>query len=345
MKIKNNKIIIFIAISNILIISQAIFTKLLDTFKQSSWIALLVYIVFISIIGFLFKGFSTNTNIITDINKHKIIKYLLGIYLIYVISSSIFLASIIIKDYFYNKASLIIVFSIITTICFILSKLQFSKIINVSMIFFFFFLFLYFTPFFHLKERNFLLLLPFELDIKDLIKVYIILVFPLENILFSLYSNQIDKGFRRKDFILGNLFAYSYLLLIIIDSLSLLGANFFENTRFGEFIRWEVYQGNKFIEAFDIFFLIIMTASIIFRGIIYFNMFRKTFSIKRATYKQYYLLFTVLLVQFTLYVYINYFQDYVEYSLPISLIMISIIFTYLIYLSYKTKKKGIIINE
>lgn len=344
MKTKNYKVIFFLTTSNILFINQSIFNILINNYKQSSWIAIIFFIFISVLLSLFFKGFSGTTNVTKEINNNKFISFFISIYIIIILSIIIFLASIIIKDYFYNRANLFTIIIIISFLCFYLSKYTFPKIIGISLIFSIGYFVFYLIPIFHYKERNLSYLLPLEFDIKNIFSCINLIIFPMENIIFSIYSNQINKGFRKKDYLLSNLFSYIYLLFIIIDSITLLGANYYQDLRLGEFIRWEVFQGNKFIETYELFFLIIVSISVIFRGIIYFNIIRRLHLIKQDSFKKYIPLIITLIIQILFYLYINNFHDIVFKTLNYLTVLIIIIYIYFIWLSNNIKNKTTNLN-
>lgn len=335
MKTKNYKVIFFLTASNILFINQSIFNVLINNYKQSSWIAIIFFIIIVMFLSIFFKGFTGTTNVTKELNKNKFVVSLINIYIIIILSVIIFLASIIIKDYFYNRTSVFIIIILLSILCNYLSRYSFPKIIGISLIFTIGCMFFYLIPIFHINERNFSYLLPLEFDIKKLFSCIHLIIFPMENIIFSIYSNQINKGFRKRDYLLSNIFSYIYLLFIVIDSITLLGANYYQNIRLGEFIRWEVFQGNKFIETYELFFLTIITTSVIFRGIIYFNIINRINLIKSNSLIRYIPLIITLIIQLLFYIFINNFHNIVFMSLNFLTIIIIIVYIYFIKLSYK----------
>ena len=131
-KIGNIKFSIFMTSSNILILSEVGFYSLFTPFKHTSWIVLLIYIGITFILSIIFKGFPNDTGIITIINKHFIIKYLLLIYYFIVISTMIFLGTIIIKDKFYSDVSIIIIYATLLFTCIYIGFRNFNNIINAN---------------------------------------------------------------------------------------------------------------------------------------------------------------------------------------------------------------------
>lgn len=333
-KIGNIKLTIFMTISNILILSEVGFYSFFTPFKHTSWIALLIYIGITFILSIIFKGFPNDTGIIKIINKHFIIKYLLLIYYFIVISTMIFLGTIIIKDKFYSDVSIIIIYATLLFTCIYIGFSNFNNIINVSMIFFTLIIVFYAISLTHLDGRNLNLLLPFTFDIKKIFLGKIILLFPLENILFSLNTDNLRNGFKTKAYTIGNLSSMFYLLLIFIDSLTLLGANYFKNVKYGSFIRWEVYQGNKFIENYDVFVLIIMVTTIVFRMGLNINNFQAIMGIKK-TNKFNTIFFILIFIVLSVYcLFINNLQVIIKYAIEISFIIIIILYIYFVVLSW-----------
>lgn len=333
-EIGNIKMTIFMAISNILILSEVGFYSFFTPYKHTAWIALLIYIGITFILSILFRGFPNNTGIIKIINKHFIIKYLILIYYFIVISTMIFLGTIIIKDKFYSDVSIIIIYATLLFTCIYIGYRNFNNIINVSLIFFTLIVVFYVISLTHLDGRNFNLLLPFTFDIKKIFLGKIILLFPLENILFSLNTDSLRNGFQTKTYVIGNLSSMFYLLLIFIDSLSLLGANYFESVKYGSFIRWEVYQGNKFIENYDIFVLIIMVTTIVFRMGLNVNNFQTILGIKKTNKFNAIFFISIFLVLSAYCLLINNLQIVLKYALDSAFIIAIILYIYFVVLSW-----------
>lgn len=336
-KIGSVKSIIFITISNILIMSEIGFYSFFEPFKNTAWIALLIYLFISIILSLLFCGFTNSTGIIKRINKHRIIKYIIAIYYFINILSMIFLGTVIIKDKFYPDVSIIIIYGTLLFTCIYIGYRSFSNIINTSIIFFSLIVLFYIISFTHLDGRNFDLLLPFTIDYKKLLMGKIILFFPLDNILFSLNCDSMKEGFSRKTYTIGNILSFVYLLIIFIDSITLLGANYFDNTKHGCFIRWEVYQGNKFIENYDVFLLVIMVTTIVFRIGLNINNFQNVLNIKKSD-KVNAILFLIFFIGLSIFcLLINHLKTIIDISIYTSFYIAIIIYLYFIVLSWKIK--------
>ena len=100
------------------------------------------------------------------------------------------------------------------------------------------------------------------------------LLFFLDNYIVIFYSPKFRDGIKKKHLLLGNSFAIFYSLYILIDSITILGSKYFENTQMTAFTRWQVFKGYGFIENYDIFLLIIVTVSTIYKLSVYFNLTR-----------------------------------------------------------------------
>lgn len=338
-KVGNIKIVSFIAISNILILSEVGFFNFFLNFRHTAWIALLVYIFITFIMSMFFKGFSKDSIILKKVLDNKLIKNLILFFYTIIISTMIFLTTIIIKDKYYTDINIVLLYSSLLLTCIYIGYRTFNNIINISMIFFFFILLFYVISFSHLDGRNISLLLPFTLDIKKLYSAILILIFPLENILFSLNCNNLKNGFTRKAYVLGNVLSLIYLLIIFIDSITLLGADYYVNVKYGSFIRWEVYQGNKFIENFDVFLLIIIIVTITFRMGLNICNFRNLLKVKK-TEKFNVIFFIVFFIIIGIYtIFINHFNIILKYMLYASLVISFIIYIYFITMSWKLSKK------
>jgi len=337
MKTNNFSLLLFIAISNMTIYSQICFSTFVNNLYNSAYIGLLIYLIPIIILCSLFNGFKKNINPLKDIHKNKFIKFISIIYLFVHAILLIYFTSVVIKDHYYNHLSFYIIIAGILITCFYLGSFSPNKIINLSTIFFLMILLFNFIPFFHLEERNINLLLPISIN-KNIIKCYIIFMFPLDTIIFSLNSATYKNGFSKKLFILGNLFSFLLLITIFLDSLSLFSSKYYLNSIFSPFIRWSVYQGNKFFESYDILLLIILIVTTIFRVSYNFSTIKTLFINKKYINIYGFLIsFLILIILFLL---VNYFNTILIINLIILFVTIFIIYCYIVHLSYKYKSKN-----
>lgn len=341
MKIKNSTFILFLSLSNILIISEISSSLLFNNYGNNSWLVIIIYLLFVILISLLFNGF--NINITKYIKKKYLVKLVLVVYLYLSIVLMIFLTSVAIKNEFYPSININIIITTIAFCTIYVGCKQTKEILGLSAIFYIVILSYYVISFSFLNSRNFSLLLPISIDYKSLYKSYLIIMFPLENIIYSIQSDNIKNGFSRKTFVLGNVFTFLYLLFIFIDSITILGGNFHKGINFGSFMRWKTYQGNKFIESFNVFLMIIMILSIIFRLSLNINTLRRLTLIKK---KSFILIFSISLLIGLIFlnIYINIIKDILRIVLKCSFFLILFIYIYFTYLSYKLNKvtlKGI----
>lgn len=339
MNAKNINLIIFMICSNMVLYSQISFSTFINNLENYAHYGLLCYLVPIIIVCFLYKGFKKGFNPIINIEKNIVIKFISIVYLSVFSIIILYLTSTVIKVQFYSELPILIIFIGLITTCIYLSLNSPNQIINISSIFFIIILLFNLVPFFHIQERNFNLLLPIGIN-KNIYKCFIIFLFPLDNIIFSINSASYDKGFSRKTFLIGNLCSFSLLLIIFLDNLTLLSYKYYVGTIFSPFIRWSVYQGNKFIESYEILLLIIIIITTIFR--VAYNLSTTRILLKyKKNIKSSAVIFTILLIILTiLYMFINMLNSILTISLIILLILIMILFTYFIILSYKSNKQG-----
>lgn len=339
MNTKNINLIIFMICSNMVLYSQIGFSTFINNLENYAHFGLICYLIPIIFLCFLYKGFRKGFNPIISIDKNIIIKFICIIYLSIFSTTLIYLTSTVIKIQFYSELPIIIIFIGLIITCIYLSTNSPNQIINVSSIFFIIILLFNLVPFFHIQERNFNLLLPIGIN-ENIYKCFIILLFPLDNIIFSINSASYDKGFSRKTFLIGNICSFALLLIIFLDNMTLLSYKYYIGTIFSPFIRWSVYQGNKFIESYEILLLIIMIITTIFRVAYNLSTIRILLKYKKNI-KASATIFTILLIiLIILYMFINKLNSILTVSLIILLILIIILFTYFIRLSYKSNKLG-----
>ena len=334
--ISNKKMILFLGLSNILIVSQISFIQLINEFKQNSWwILLLVMLIFV-LIGLLFPGIKKNDK---NIFKNKFIKILLTLYLLIAIIENTFLTGLIIKQYFYTEANILIILIVLLITFYILGTFELTRIFDVGIIFFLLTSVFYLIPLFNQDDRNHSLLLP--IDIKQVIniyKAYLVFLFPLENIIYAYHYMQFKEGFRKKDFVIAGIISIVYLLQIIIDSISILGTNYFLESKESSYIRWQTFKGNKFIENFDIFLLVIMTVTICFRMALNVNTLLSIWKAKKKSKINILFILIFLGFEIILYVFSNIFNSILMYSLFVCLGLIGLIYLYIIISLRKNRK-------
>lgn len=327
--------------SNMILFSQICFSAFINNLNNYAHFGLLLYLIPIILLCFLFKGFNKGFNPIKYINNNKIIKTLILFYLLLFITIFIYLTSTVIKFQFYSELSIYLIFIGLLITCVYISICNINQIINISSIFFIIVLIFNIIPFFHLEERNLSLLLPVGIN-KNIIKCFIIFLFPLDNITLAINSASFEKGFSRKTFIIGNILSFILLLIIFLDNMTLLSSKYYIDTIFSPFIRWSVYQGNKFFESYEIILLVIMIITTIFKvsyNLCTIRILLKQNNTIKKSFSQIIIVFLLLCI---LYYFINSFNTILTISLIVLLILISLIYLYFIYLSYKQKCKEVI---
>ena len=338
--LSNKKLILFMSISNIFIINLIGLSRLFNRFKNVAWLIVLIMIIMVFIICLPFKGLPKELNIMKKIRKKYLLRILLLIYLLFSITFNTVIVSLTINKFFYFNTNVLITSFCILFASLILSRNSFNKIISLSMIFFIFIIIIYIIPFTHFEEREFSLLFPININFKDLIYTIPLLMFPLEHLIHGLFNNQIENGFTKKSLIISCIIEGFYILFIMLDAQTLVGANFYVDMYYPGVFRWLVYQGNKFIENYDIFLLIIIITTYIFKLSFYLHTLRKILFIKSKT-KNYLLIF---LVSFTiisiLYILNNYLGIISVVYIYTSLGILLILYLYFIYLSHKNYLKG-----
>lgn len=324
--VKGYNIVIFMAITNILYCDFVGFNYLIDNFKQNGWLAILFLFIINLLICFLFKGFNKSFSPLKEISKNNLIRI---ITIIYLTISSIFLiiySSIIIKNYFYFESpiQIFIIITVITSI--IISFQSFNSIITSATLFFFLFGFFYIFPLFFLNEHNFSLLLPIDFDFSKSYKIFLMCLNLFDNFILCFYSPIIKDGFKRKHILIGNTILIIYFLYITMDSITLLGANYYSNTKMAGFLRWQLFKGGSFFENYDIFLLIMITIITIYKLSVHFNLLRLLLNQKRKIK-----IGVIIGTFFTVFSLVSYhFIEYIQNNI----IIISIILLILIIIIY-----------
>lgn len=328
--LKDYNIILFIGLSNLFYITFYGFNYLIDNYSNTAWLYFLIFIVANIIILFFFKGFKNSYFPIKDIKKKYFIRIITFIYCILASIIIIIFNSILQRNFFYFETPALIFIIITTLAALILSFQGFTSIISLSTIFFTIILFFYIFPLFYLDQHYYRLLLPINFSFKNIYKILLLLVFTLDNFLICYYNTEIKNGIKRKHLLIGNIILMAFTLFIIVDSLSLLGSNYYLDTKMSAFLRWQLFKSDAFFENYDILLLIISTIINIFKISVYFDLARIITLSKRKT--RFKLIFGVLfLILISLaYYFVQIWEKYLVYIFIVLLILISIIAIYFI---------------
>lgn len=338
-KVNNYSVIIFMYSTNVIYLTTIGFDLLLDNFKQSTWnVFILDVLVSIAII-FLFKGFPKKTYPLKMVFKNNFIRAIMIIYLVITSIIIIIISSSILQIYFYLETPLYIFIVLTIIVSTIVGFQSFKIIINSAFLPLLTISLFYIIPLFFLGSRDFLLLFPIDINYNKLYLSLIVLLFPIDNILFSLYAPQMKKGFTRKTLVTATIFLAIYFLYIIVDSITLMGAAFFKDVTYGGFYRWLFYKGNRFLENTNILLLIVLTITVIFRLGFYISTTRLLIKIPKK--KRFMAIFAAILVILSLIIN-KYRIVFGKLMLPVILFLLLLI---LIIFSFFVKKSWEYRNE
>ena len=336
--LSSKKLILFMSTSNIFIVNLIGLSRLFNKFTNNAWIV--VFLIFLSnlILFIPFKGLPKGINLLKKIKNNKFIKLLILIYLLFSITLNTLIVSFTINKFFYFNSSVLITCLVILITGLIISKESLNKIITINIVFFIMIIPFYLIPFTHIEERDFSLLLPIYLKSLDLIYAFPLLMFPLEHLIHGIFCDQMEKGFDKKSIILSFLFEGLYIFLIMIDAQTLIGANFYVDMEYPGVFRWLIYQGNKFIENYDIFLLIIIIVTYIFKLSFYLFALRNIL-FKKINIKTYSFLFIIIFILISLIYSINNKLNIISniYLYSSHFILLSL-YCYFTYISHKVSK-------
>lgn len=337
--VSNKKIIYFMSLSNLFIINLIGLSRLFNRFKNSAWIVVIIMIIFNLLLFLPFKGLPKGTNLLKRLKNKYFLRIILLIYLFFSICFNTIIVSLTINKFFYFNSNVLITSFVLLLASIIISRESFNKIISFAITLFIIIMPLYIIPFTHFEERDFNLIFPIYLKLSDLIYTIPLFMFPLEHLIHGIFCDQMEKGFSRKTLILSCLFEGLYILFIMLDAQTLVGANFYVNMYYPGVFRWLVYQGNKFIENYDIFLLIIIIVTYIFKLAYYLHLSRKLLFIKSIN-KNYFLIFIFSFILISiLYIFNNILGVLSVIYLYVSLGILLILYLYFIYLSYQKEIK------
>lgn len=337
--LSNSKLIFFMSLSNIFIINLIGLSRLFNRFQNSAWLVVIIMIILNILIFLPFRGLPKGTNILKRLKDKYLLRILLILYIIFSISFNTIIVSLTINKFFYFNSNVLITATVILLAGIIISRESFNKIISLAIIFFIIILPFYMIPFTHLEERDFSLIFPLYLKFDELIYTAPLFMFPLEHLIHGLFCDQIEDGFSRKTLILSCIFEGIYIFFIMLDAQTLVGANFYVNMYYPGVFRWLVYQGNKFIENYDIFLLIIIIVTYIFKLAFYLHTGRKILY-QKSINRTYIIIFIISIILIaTLYIFNGQLGPISVIYLYFSLGILLILYFYFIYLSHKKEIK------
>lgn len=327
-KTSTSKLMIFNSVSNISFISLIGFSLLINMYKTTSWIVLIGLIAITILLSLFFKGFNKEFNALKFIKERSFLRILITIYLIIVISLITITSSLIIKKYFYTNNGVIMISIVLLFAGIYLSTTKIKNILDISMIFFILIPFLYLTTLFTDETRTLRYFFPIDLNIENLSMSLLILIFPLENSLMFIFNNQTQNGIKRKHFLLTNVFTLLYLFYVLIDSLSMLSANYLANLRYSSFFRWHLFSGNKFIQNYDIFILLIIFITVTFRIGYYLQLLRLTSLFKNTKSICFFFFVFFLTIIYILYLNVNNMFNIINKLLYFMFFIILIVYSF-----------------
>lgn len=336
--ISNYRLVFFMSVSNIFIINLIALSRLFNRFTNIAWLIVILMIIF-NIIFFLpFRGLPKGINLLKKVKTNYLVRMLMVLYLIFSITFYTIIVSLTVNKFFYFNTNVLITSFVILLTGTIISRESLNRIINIAILFFILIIPFYIIPFTHLEERDFSLLLPIYLKFEDLIYIIPLFMFPLEHLIHGIFCDQIDNGFSKKTLIMSCIIEGIYVLFIIIDAQTLIGANFYVDMFYPGIYRWLIYQGNKFIENNDIFLLMIILVTFIFKLTFYIFALRNLLFKKSKTIV-YIIIFSFLFAIVSIfYIFNNFLNTISEVYLYVSLGILLIIYFYFIIIANKNRK-------
>lgn len=326
-KIKTSRLIYFNNITNIFFSVLISIPILIDNFKNSCWIILLLLTLLITLLSLFFKGFSNSHNTIKYVNNNLILKILITTYILFAITIINLFSCLVIKKFFYTENGIFLIGLLNILIALYLSKSSFKKLINTGMIFFFIIVLSYIIPFFTTKSRYFEFLFPLNIELSNLSISIIILLFPLENIFMVLLSNQTNNGIKQKHLIISNIITLLILLIITIDTITLLSPNYLQNLKYSSFYRWNFLNSNTIFQNYDILIFLILVISVIFRLSYYIKILKVSIPIKQCFKNNIILLIIFLVLFYLLSLKINQIFEILDKALYFMFFFIFLIFS------------------
>lgn len=329
-KTSTSKLMIFNSVSNIPFISLIGFSLLINEYRTMSWVILIGLILLTVLLSLFFKGFNKDFNALKFIKERNILKVLITVYLIITISLVTIMSSLIIKKYFYTNNGVIMISIVLLIAGLYLSTTRIKNILDISVIFFILIPFFYIITLFTDESRTFRYLFPLDFNFENLSMSLLILIFPLENCLMFIFNNQTQNGIKTKHFLWTNVFTLLYLMYVLLDSLSMLSANFLIDLRYSSFFRWHLFSGNKFIQNYDIFILLIIFITVTFRLGYYFQLLRLTSFLKNSKTVSIFFFIFFLIIIYILYLNVNNMFNIVNKLLYFMAFIILTIYSYFV---------------
>lgn len=278
-QISPSKFIFFIVMSSIFFITAVYFPVLIKKFNNISWIAIIIAILMVVLLLLCFPSFNEGFNPLKSINKSSPIKFILSSYLIFSTILHIIICSILIKTVFYHLTPIIIIIFALTLPISVLTNQTSKCIFDTGTVFFFISLLIYILPLTSSSLRKLYLLLPIHFNF-ELSYILLMLLFPLDLIVYTFYNPIVKGGIKKKHLILATVLLLGYFMFIVIDSVTLLGSQYLNGIPFGGFLRWEYINDNRFFQSFDILMLFLVTIITIYKSAINLNLVKLINNIK-----------------------------------------------------------------
>ena len=250
--IKEPKFSRFAVVFNIfiytLIASHICFSSLvMKKMGNSAWIAYLIYALFC----FLFFIFYKPKNI--NIDKTSLfIKIMIFLYVILKVAIIIYFATTIISIWFYPKTDqYIFVFVFFLLISFLATRKDYIIIslgfmLGIGLILFFITALSMKTP------HDLGLLLPLEIPNRNILKIFYLLMLPLDNIFYLFYQDSYQKPLNKWHLIIPTALAMIISSLTIIDAYTIVTYKYYQGLYMPSITRYFLHTGEQYFQHLDL---------------------------------------------------------------------------------------------
>ncbi len=299
------------------------------SFEQNYWIGFLFTIIPSITFGTLLSMKKMNSNILKKIKNSKIMKYIMGAYFFINMLIILLIGSrILCKNYFMNTK--IISFMIpILMIAFFISKLGTTGIINmISWPIIFIAPLLIYALFFNNQIRDLKELFPIDLNFKMFKVTFFMLYVILNNYTFLLLNQEVEKPFKKKFFIFGNIFMVLINSIVSVLIVTVLGKYYIADTEFFGFNVLNIESDLKYIGNFEFVYVFMITFATITSVSINIDFFRKIFNLEGN--KRFYLMGVLLIMSLYFTKHMNLVIDNLRYIMMILIGLLLIFYNYIL---------------
>ena len=207
--------------------------------------------------------------------KHKIIRFILLIYLLFFICYSFGMITFILNHWFYHKSPFFIILIFLLLPSLIISK-NHHFIFYMAFILGIFVIIFNLLPIFNSIPRNFYFIKELKLDLNY--KTFFLMFVVLDFFIMLIYSNNLHEKLSKKNIFISTLIIILTSFLMLIENYFFLTPDVFDSTINPSFYKYKIYFVNYLIDNIDIILIVNIIYFCFTKLSLYLNLFNKFFN-------------------------------------------------------------------